>query len=241
LRAIGRDVEHVNPYGGWLQGIVQPFATAVMRLLLWMHDNLKLSYGWVLVIFGILVRFVLWPLNQTAMRTNLKMQALQPELQAIQKKYTSDRSPEAMQRQQQEMMKLYQKHGMTPLSPMMGCLPMLIPMPFLFALFFVFQNTIEFRGVSFLWLPDISQHDPYYILPLLMGVSMFFLSWIGMRNSPPNPQAKMLGYMMPVMMTVFLLKLAAGLNLYYAVQNIAAMPQQWLIARQRAKRAPGKA
>jgi YidC/Oxa1 family membrane protein insertase len=200
-----------------------------------MHDNLKLGYGWVLVIFGVLVRLVLWPLNQTAMRSQLRLQVIQPELQAIQKKYANDRSQEGLQRQQQEMMKLYQKHGMSPFSPMMGCLPMLIPWPFLLALFFVFQNTIEFRGVSFLWLPDISQHDPYFILPLLMAVSMYFLSWIGMRNAPPNPQAKMLGYMMPVMMTVFFFKLAAGLNLYYAVQNIAALPQQWMIARQRAK------
>jgi YidC/Oxa1 family membrane protein insertase len=115
---------------------------------------------------------------------------------------------------------------------------MLIPMPFLFALFFVFQNTIEFRGVSFMWLDDISQKDPYYILPVLMGLSMFALSWIGMRGAPPNPQAKMMAYVFPVMMTVFFLNLASGLNLYYAVQNIAALPQQWLIARERAKVSP---
>lgn len=127
---------------------------------------------------------------------------------------------------------------MSPLSPLMGCLPMLIPMPVLFALYFVFQNTIEFRGVSFLWMADLSLKDPYYILPILMGISMFVLSWIGLRSSPPNAQAKMMAYVFPVMMTVFFLKLAAGLNLYYAVQNIAALPQQWLIARERAKAGP---
>ncbi len=129
---------------------------------------------------------------------------------------------------------------MSPLSPLMGCLPMMLPMPVLFALFFVFQNTIEFRGVSFLWLADISQKDPYYVLPILMGISMYFLSWIGLRNSPPNPQAKMMSYMLPAVMTFFLLNLAAGLNLYYAVQNLAAIPQQWLIARERAKSTPPK-
>ncbi len=232
LREIGREFDTVNPYGGWLQGFVQPFATICMRALLWLHDTFKLSYGWVLVIFGIAVRLILWPLNQSAMKSSIKMQRLQPEMQELQKKHAKD-----PQKQQQAMMELYKAHDMSPMSPVLGCLPMLLPMPVLFALFFVFQNTIEFRGVSFLWLADISQKDPYYILPILMGLSMFLLSWIGMRNSPPNPQAKMMAYLLPGMMTFFLLNLAAGLNLYYAVQNIAAIPQQWLVARGRAKAA----
>jgi YidC/Oxa1 family membrane protein insertase len=231
LRVLGRDMEHANPYGGFMKGVVQPFATIVMRLLLWMHDTLRLSYGWVLVIFGIAVRLILWPLNQRAMRSSLKMQAIQPEMAAIQKKYGNN-----PQKQQEEMVRIYREHGMSPFSMFSGCLPMLIPMPVLFALFFVFQNTIEFRGVEFLWLQDISLKDPYYILPLGMGISMYILSWIGMRNAPPNPQAKMMSYMFPVIMTVALLNMAAGLNLYYAVQNIAALPQQWLIARERARR-----
>ena len=230
LRALGRDMEHANPYGGFMKGVVQPFATIVMRALLWMHDTLRLSYGWVLVIFGIAVRIILWPLNQRAMRSSLKMQAIQPEMAAIQKKYRNN-----PQKQQEEMVRIYREHGMSPFSMFSGCLPMLIPMPVLFALFFVFQNTIEFRGVSFMWLEDISLKDPYYILPLIMGASMYVLSWIGMRNAPPNPQAKMMSYMFPVIMTVALLNMAAGLNLYYAVQNIAALPQQWLIARERAR------
>ena len=231
LRALGRDMEHANPYGGFMKGVVQPFATIVMRALLWMHDTLQLSYGWVLVIFGVAVRIILWPLNQRAMRSSLKMQAIQPEMAAIQKKYRNN-----PQKQQEEMVRIYREHGMSPFSMFSGCLPMLIPMPVLFALFFVFQNTIEFRGVSFLWLADISLKDPFYILPLIMGASMYVLSWIGMRNAPPNPQAKMMSYMFPVIMTVALLNMAAGLNLYYAVQNIAALPQQWLIARERARR-----
>jgi YidC/Oxa1 family membrane protein insertase len=230
LRALGRDMEHANPYGGFMRGVVQPFATIVMRALLWMHDTLRLSYGWVLVIFGIAVRIILWPLNQRAMRSSLKMQAIQPEMAAIQKKYRNN-----PQKQQEEMVRIYREHGMSPFSMFSGCLPMLIPMPVLFALFFVFQNTIEFRGVSFLWLADISLKDPYYLLPLIMGASMYLLSWIGLRNAPPNPQAKMMSYMFPVIMTVALLNMAAGLNLYYAVQNVAALPQQWLIARERAR------
>ena len=230
LKSLGRDFENSNPYGGWLQGVVQPFATLVMRILLWMRDTLKLNYGWLLVIFGVAVRLVLWPLNHGAMRTSMKMQRLQPELNEIQKKYKSD-----PQKQQAEMMRVYKEHNMSPFSTFAGCLPLFLPMPVLFALFFVFQNTIEFRGVPFLWLADISLKDPFYIVPLLMGVSMFVLSWVGMRNSPPNPQAKMMLYIFPVMMTVLFASFPSGLNLYYAIQNIAAIPQQWLIANERLK------
>lgn len=232
LQALGRDFENSNPYGGFLQPVVQPFAGLVMRILLWMRHTFDLGYGWVLVAFGIAVRLILWPLNQTAMRTSMKMQRLQPELQALQAKYKSD-----PQKLQTEMMRVYKEHDMSPFSMFSGCLPVLLPMPVLFALFFVFQSTIEFRGVPFMWLADISLKDPFYILPLVMGASMFVLSWIGSRNLPPNPQTKMMMYLLPVMMTFFLANLAAGLNLYYAVQNIAALPQQWLIANERARSA----
>jgi YidC/Oxa1 family membrane protein insertase len=232
LVALGRDFKNANPYGGWLQGVVQPFATIVMQILLWIRDKTHLNYGWVLVIFGVAVRILLWPLNQRAMRSSLRMQQIQPQLMEVQKKYQNN--PE---KQREELMRVYAEHNMTPFSPMVGCLPMLLPMPILFALFFVFQNTIEFRGVPFLWLPDISLKDPLYIVPILMGVSMFVLSWIGIRNAPPNPQAKLMAYFFPVMMTVFFLNFASGLNLYYAVQNVAALPQQWLIANERAKAA----
>jgi YidC/Oxa1 family membrane protein insertase len=232
LHALGRDIENVNPYGGWMHGFVQPFATIVMRILLWIKRTTQLNYGWVLVIFGILVRLLIWPLNQSAMRSSLRMQRLQPQLQEIQKKYRHD--PE---RQREALMKLYQEHGMNPFAPILGCLPMLLPMPVLFALYFVFQNTIEFRGVSFLWLPDLALKDPYYITPLLMGLSMLLLSWIGMKGAPQTPQTKMIGYMMPAMMTVLFWNFASGLNLYYGVQNLIALPQQWLLTRERVKAA----
>jgi YidC/Oxa1 family membrane protein insertase len=230
LHAMGRNLEHVNPYGSFLRPIVQPFATIVMQVVLWIHDRLKINYGWVLIIFGLTIRILLWPLNQGAMRNSLKLQRIQPQLQEIQKKYKSN--PEKLQ---SEMSKLYRDHGMSPFTPLAGCLPMLIPMPVLFALYFVFQNTIEFRGVSFFWLPDLSQRDPLFVLPAIMGISMYVLSWISMRSGPPNPQAKTMAYIFPVMMVAFFWRLAAGLNLYYAVQNLATLPQQWLIARERAK------
>jgi YidC/Oxa1 family membrane protein insertase len=233
LMRMGRDFDHVNPYGWrFLQGVVHPIASKVIQGLLWMHHRLNLSYGWVLVILGILVRLALWPLNQSTMRSSLKMQELQPKLAAAQKKYKDP------VQQREAIMKVYHDAGVSPFAGLTGCLPALLPMPILFALFFVFQNTIEFRGVPFMWLHDISVKDPYYVLPLLMGASMYVLSWIGMRNAPPNPQAKMMGYMFPVMMTVVLLNMASGLNLYYTAQNIAALPQQWLVARERARARP---
>ena len=228
LQKLGSDLDQVNPYGGFMRGLVQPFAVIVMRALLWIKHTTQLNYGWVLVLFGIIVRLALWPLNQGAMRTSLKMQRLQPELQALQKRHSDD-----PRKQQEAIMKVYKDHGMSPLSPLMGCLPMLLPMPILFALYFVFQNTIEFRGVPFLWLPDISLKDPYYVTPLLMGISMFVMTWIGSRNVPPNPQAKMMMYMMPVMLTVLFLNFASGLNLYYAAQNLASIPQQLQITAER--------
>ena len=222
----------MNPYGGWLHGVVQPFATIVMRLLLWIRHTLNVGYGWVLVIFGVAVRLLLWPLNQNAMRSSMKLQRIQPELAEVQKKYARD--PE---KQRDAMLKLYQEHGMSPFTPVLGCLPMLLPMPILFALYFVFQNTIELRGVSFLWMPDLSLRDPLFITPLFMGISMFVLSWIGMRGMPPSPQSKMMSYVMPVMFTALFWNFASGLNLYYAVQNVAALPQQWLLARERTSKA----
>ncbi len=230
LVGMGRDFQNTNPYGGFANAVVQPFATIVMRVLLWMKATLQIEYGWILVIFGIVIRLAMWPLNTRMMRSSMQMQRIAPEVQAAQAKHKGD--PE---KQREAVMKIYSDAGVSPFAALSGCLPMLLPMPILFALFFVFRNTIEFRGVSFLWLADLSLKDPYYILPLAMGASMYALSKVGMRNVPPNPQTKMMAVLMPVIMTVALLNFASGLNLYYAVQNLAALPQQWLIANERAK------
>src|SRR5690606_1532186 len=142
------------------------------------------------------------------------------------------RHKEDPQRLQQEMLKLYREHKVNPFG---GCWPMLIPYPFLIGVFFVLQNTIELRGVPFLWMPDLSRPDPLYIIPVFMALSMFGLSKIGQMGMPPNPQAKMMTYVMPVVLGVLFLNFASGLNLYYAVQNVAAVPQQWLIMKERKK------
>jgi YidC/Oxa1 family membrane protein insertase len=113
---------------------------------------------------------------------------------------------------------------------------MLLPFPILIALFFVFRDTIEFRGVPFLWLPDLSQPDPLYIVPLVMGGSLFLMQWLGQRSMPQtNPQMKMMMWIMPVMLVVLFLKFASGLNLYYATMNLASIPQQLYLNKERRK------
>ena len=129
-------------------------------------------------------------------------------------------------------MALYKETGTNPFA---SCLPLLLQMPIFFALFFVFQNTIEFRGVPFFWMGDISVKDPFYVLPVLVAGTSFLMSWLGMRGAPPNPQMQMITYMMPAMFLFFFISMAAGLNLYYLTQNLVALPQQWLLANERKK------
>ena len=99
------------------------------------------------------------------------------------------------------------------------------------------MNAIELRGTSFLWLPDLSRPDPLYIIPVVMGASMYFLTKVGQMGMEPNPQMKMMLYMMQLMMTGMFLFFPSGLNLYYTVSNIASIPQQWLVAKERQRRA----
>lgn len=226
LAAMGHELDDANPYG-WaiFRPIIRPVSIVVVDVLLWAHERLHMAYGWLLIAFGIVIRVVLWPLNQRAMASQMRMQAVAPELKRIQDKYKNDAA-----KLQQETMRIYREHNVNPLG---GCLPMLIPWPVLLALYFVFMYTIELRGASFLWLPDLSRYDPYFILPVLMGASMFGLSKIGQRGMPPNPQTTTMLYMMPAMMTFIFLRLSSGLNLYYLVSNLFSLPQQWMISQKR--------
>ena len=235
LRAVGDDLQEVNPIGwAFFRPIVRPFVGIIHWTVNTLHDQFRLGYAWVLIVIGILVRVLLWPLNQRAMRSQMKMQAVAPLAQELREKYGKD-----PQKMQQETLKLYKEHQVNPLG---GCLPLLIPWPVLIALFFVFQNTIQLRGVSFLWLPDLSAPDPIYILPIFLGASMFLLQWISMRAmAASNPQMKMMMYILPIFMTVLFWRFASGLNLYYATFNLATIPQQILIARERKKAQPGLA
>lgn len=229
LSSLGQGMEEVNPYGWkFFQPIVRPIVSVIMTIFVYLHTKLSVGYGWVLVIFGVMMRVVLFPLNHKAMKAQLRNMAVQPLLKEIQTKYKDQ--PEKLQK---EMMRLYKEHGFNPLA---GCLPMLIPWPVLIALFFVFQNTIELRGEAFLWLPDLSAPDPIYLLPVFLGLSMFLMQYVSYKSlDTPNPQMKMMMYLMPIMMVFIFFRLASGLNLYYSVANIATIPQQMWIARERLK------
>ena len=229
LSSLGQGMEEVNPYGWrFFRPIVRPIVSVIMTVLVFLHTNLSLGYGWVLIVFGVAMRIVLFPLNHKAMKAQLRNMAVQPLVKEIQ-----DRHKDNPEKLQKEMMRLYKEHGFNPVA---GCLPMLLPWPVLIALFFVFQNTIEFRGVSFLWLPDLSAKDPLFILPIILALSMFLMQWVSLRSlEQDNPQMKMMMYIMPPMMLFIFLNLASGLNLYYATANIATLPQQIWIAQERKK------
>src|SRR5207247_1159872 len=199
LAALGHGLDDANPYGwSFFRPLIHPVSLWVVAILTWMHDQMGLAYGWVLIFFGILVRLLLWPLNQKAMASQLRMQAAAPLLKDAQERYKD--SPEKLQK---EMMRIYKEYNVNPFG---GCLPMFLPLPVLFALFFVFANTIEFRGVPFLWLPDLSRPDPLYIIPVVMGLTMFAVSKVGQIGMPPNPQTKMLLYFMPAFLTFVFLR-----------------------------------
>jgi YidC/Oxa1 family membrane protein insertase len=228
LTAVGYALEDVTPYGyRWLQPVIRPFAAFILYILNLLHNTLGIAYGWVLVLFGVMMRVVLWPLNAKAMRATMKNAAIAPRMQEIREKYKEDQ-----EKQQAELVKLYKEEGFNPLA---GCLPLLIPFPVLITLFFVFQNTIAFRGARFLWLPDLSLRDPLYLLPVFLMISMFGLQWISTKvgGMEQNPQMKMTMYFMPLAIGVIFFSLPSGLNLYYAATNVASIPQQLLIARER--------
>ncbi len=229
LSEMGRDFQEVNPVGwGFIRPVLRPFVGIIMWVLVFFHQTLDIGYGYVLILVGVLMRLILFPLNHKAMRAQLRNMAVQPLLKDIQTKYKDQ--PEKMQK---ELMKLYKEHGFNPLA---GCWPMLLPWPVLIALFFVFQNTIELRGVPFAWLPDLAASDPFYVLPLLLGVSMFLLQWVSLRTMEEvAPQMKMMMWVLPVFMVVIFANLPSGLNLYYLTANVATLPQSWWIARERQK------
>jgi len=229
LSALGDDLEEVNPYGyRFIRPVVRPMVGIIMFCLNFLHNTLSVGYGWVLILFGVLMRVLLWPLYMKSMRAQMAQMRVQPLLKDIQTRHKDN--PERLQK---EMMKLYKEHGFNPLA---GCLPMLLPWPVLIALFFVFQNTIELRGVAFLWLPDLSARDPLYILPLFLAASMFLLQFISFRSmDQSNPQMKMMMWIMPFFFGFMFMRFASGLNLYYATANIATIPQQIIVARERRK------
>lgn len=219
LSALAEGLDGINQYGwSWVRWMITPFAKWIVVVMMWLHNFIP-SYGLVLIVFGLLVRLIMWPLTAKSYQSIRAMQELQPEIQKIRDQYK-----EEPQKMQQETMRLYKEKKVNPLG---GCLPNLIPMPILFALFFVFQGTIELRNQPFLWLPDLSQPDPIYLLPVFMGLTMFASS----KMTTTDPKMSAMTYVMPIVLTFVFLNLAAGLVLYYAFSNLMTFGQQWWLRR----------
>ncbi|MBC8478825.1 MAG: membrane protein insertase YidC, partial [FCB group bacterium] len=219
----------------WGIKVIRPISKyVILTTLTFLHrpfDLFTINYGIVLILFALLVRLVTGPLTKRSYRSTKKMSAIQPKVKELQAKYKSD-----PQRMNKEVMALYKKHGVNPVG---GCLPMVVQMPLLFALFVVFRNTIEFRGAEFIfWIKDLSQPDvifnlpfsiPIYgagvaILPILMGVTMFFQQKSSMATMDKSQKPMM--YMMTAFFFLLFNQFPSGLNLYYAVYNILNIIQQ---------------
>jgi len=200
---------------GWFGGLTR-FLGEKMLWLLRVFYGLTGIWGVAIILLTIVVKVLTLPLTFKQMSSMKRMKEIQPELEALKKKYADDRV-----RQAQEMQALFQRSGVKPLA---GCLPMLVQLPIWIALYAMLNTAVELYREPFLWLPDLTQQDPYYVLPLAMGALMFFQ----MRMSPSgmdNEQAKMMAWMMPIIFTVMMLFLPSGLGVYIFANVVLSLIQ----------------
>jgi YidC/Oxa1 family membrane protein insertase len=205
------------------------FFSIIARPLFWIlkffHGFLG-NYGWSIILLTIVVRIPFIPLVNKGQSSMRKLQAIQPKMNEVREKYKKD-----PQKMQQEMMELYKKHKVNPIG---GCLPMVIQIPVFFALYKVLLVAIELRGAPFmLWLTDLSAKDPYYILPVIMGVTMLIQQKMTPSGMDPKQQKMMM--FMPIVFTFMFLNFASGLVLYWLVNNLLSIVQQFYINKKIAK------
>ncbi|WP_058910707.1 membrane protein insertase YidC [Entomohabitans teleogrylli] len=208
---------------GWLWFISQP----LFKLLKFIHSFLG-NWGFSIIVITFIVRGIMYPLTKAQYTSMAKMRMLQPKIQAMRERLGDDK-----QRISQEMMALYKAEKVNPLG---GCFPLLIQMPIFLALYYMLMGSVELRHAPFaLWIHDLSAQDPYYILPILMGVTMYFIQKMSPTTVTDPMQQKIMTYM-PVIFTVFFLWFPSGLVLYYIVSNLVTIIQQQLIYRGLEKR-----
>jgi len=222
-------------------------ATPLGYLLSWLYGFIQ-DYGVALIVFTLIVRGCLFPLYASQIKGQMSMMTIQPKMQALQKQYANDR-----ERLGREMQKLYKEEGY---NPMMGCLPLLIQMPILFGLFALLRNPMQFihdnttmilaSHEGFLWIPDLSQPDQWF-LPIVTGVTTFLsMSLTGMGTTPSSgggsdmsaqmaPMMKVMRVFMPVFIVVMARSLPAGLAVYWFVGNLFTVLQTLLLKRMRTK------
>lgn len=214
--------------GFWDEYFVYPLSWVITQFAEMTGDN----YGLSIVIVTILIRLALLPLMIQQTRSSKAMQEIQPELQKLREKYSS-KDATTQQKLQQETMQLFQSRGVNPLA---GCLPLVVQMPILLGFYHAIMRTQEIKNHSFLWF-DLGEHDPFYALPIIAGITTFLQQKImmgGMDN--PNPQMKMLLYIMPVMIVVFAINFPAALSLYWVIGNIFMIVQTYFITAPKKKK-----
>ena len=222
LAAIAEGLDLVVDYG-WLTILAKP----MYEILSWINSIVG-NWGWTILIFTVLIKAVFFKLSETSYKSMAKMRNLTPRIQALKDRYGDDK-----QRMQTAMMKLYKESGANPLS---GCLPMLIQMPFFIALYWVLMESVELRQAPWiLWIKDLSVKDPYFVLPVLMGASMFIQQKL--NPAPPDPMQAKLLMALPFVFTVMFAFFPSGLVLYWVANNVLSISQQWVITRQIEKQA----
>jgi len=202
---------------GWLAVIAQP----MFMILSWIHKIVG-NWGWTIIIFTVLIKLVFYKLSETSYRSMANMRKLAPRIQALRDRYGDDK-----QRLNQAMMEIYQKEKINPLG---GCLPILIQIPFFIALYWVLLESVELRQAPWiLWINDLSVKDPYFVLPLLMGVTMVIQQKLS--PAPPDPMQAKIMMILPIVFTFFFAFFPSGLVLYWFVNNLLSIAQQWVITR----------
>lgn len=201
---------------GWLTFISAP----LYWLLSAIHSAVG-NWGWSIIILTMMIKAVFFPLNNTQYKSMAKMKKIQPRMKALKEQYGSDR-----ERYSKAMMELYKKEKVNPMS---GCLPIIVQIPVFIALYWVLLESVEMRQAPFMfWIHDLSAKDPYFVLPLLMGASMFVTTWM---SPTTDPLQRKIFLMMPVMFTAFFLFFPSGLVLYWFVNNVLQIIQQTYINR----------
>lgn len=208
---------------GWFSILVWPLLFCLKLIYGYIHN-----YGVAIIVLTFLINLVLFPIRYKQMLSMKKMSTLQPQLKSIQDTYKKmKRTDPRRQRMNSEVMALYSKHGVNPLG---GCLPLVLQMPFLFAFYRMLDGSIELRGAPFMfWIQDLSRHDPYYITPVVMGVTM--LAQQAMTPATGDPTQRRMMMLLPIIFTFFFLNLSSGLVLYFLFSNSFAMTFQFLVQK----------
>ena len=220
LSAIDRDLARAIDFGMFTV-IVVP----LLRSLKWVNSYVG-NYGWAIIILTFFINVILFPLRHKSVVSMRKMQEIQPEVKAIQERYSKLKATDpGKQKMNTEMMALYKEKGVNPAS---GCVPMLLTMPFIFAFYALLSTAIELRGAPFIWwIHDLSAHDPYFVTPILMGISQIWQQRLAPAAGMDPIQQKMT-MLMPVFFTFLFLWYPSGVALYWLVNNIWAIGQQYL-------------